>query len=472
MVNQTSREVVYFKLPVAVADLIIHISTLLFLLNSSAYVLMEGAGAIGNDFGVYFLLMLSYWASIGIFGLRLHERKINLYFVLWRAVLQTALTCIFFSFLVAILYKVVPRHLFLSQFLVTLPLIALWHLIANRAVRLFRRLGRNTRSVVIIGADENSLRLYGELVAGQSTTGYKVAGFFTSLEHPCIPADSVLLGCVDDFFSWIETHRPDEIYCSLPPSMCQNEVNHIIRICNSRFIEFFFVPTMDGYPHRQMSFENFGKVTIIKLRDEPLNSPFSKSLKRGFDILASGLFLCTIYPFVLLFVWLGDRITGDSGPLYFKQARTGYNGKSFMIYKFRSMKVNADADTLQATENDPRKTRFGDFLRRSSIDELPQMINVFKGDMSLIGPRPHMEYQTEYYSALISDYMVRHLVKPGITGWAQINGCRGETRKVGDMVNRVEHDIWYIEHWTPLLDAEIFLKTLWQVLPGHDKQAY
>ena len=136
------------------------------------------------------------------------------------------------------------------------------------------------------------------------------------------------------------------------------------------------------------------------------------------------------------------------------------------------MRINNDADKLQATESDPRKTKFGDFLRRTSIDELPQFINVFKGEMSIIGPRPHMEYHTDLYTQLIGDYMVRHLAKPGITGWAQVNGCRGETRTVEEMKARVEHDIWYIEHWTPILDAEIFVRTIWQCLPGNDKQAY
>ena len=136
------------------------------------------------------------------------------------------------------------------------------------------------------------------------------------------------------------------------------------------------------------------------------------------------------------------------------------------------MKVNDDSDKLQATKDDPRKTKFGDFLRRSSIDELPQFINVFMGDMSVIGPRPHMEYHTAMYNKLIGDYMVRHLAKPGITGWAQVNGCRGETQTVEEMKNRVEHDIWYIENWNPILDIEIFFRTIIQCFLGKDKQAY
>jgi len=141
------------------------------------------------------------------------------------------------------------------------------------------------------------------------------------------------------------------------------------------------------------------------------------------------------------------------------------------MLKFRSMKVNRDADKLQATKDDPRKTRFGNFLRRTSIDEIPQLINIFRGDMSLIGPRPHMILHTETYSKLVDEYLVRHMVRPGLTGWAQVNGCRGETETVEKMARRVEKDIWYIEHWSFWLDIRIFLMTVVQVFKG-DKQAY
>ena len=141
------------------------------------------------------------------------------------------------------------------------------------------------------------------------------------------------------------------------------------------------------------------------------------------------------------------------------------------MIKFRSMHVNADADRLQASKDDPRKFAFGDFLRRSSIDEIPQLINIFLGDMSFVGPRPHMLAHTEQYDALIDKYMVRHMVLPGLTGWAQVNGYRGETKTLDQMKGRVKYDIWYIENWSPLLDLRIVFKTIVQILGG-DKQAY
>jgi len=159
------------------------------------------------------------------------------------------------------------------------------------------------------------------------------------------------------------------------------------------------------------------------------------------------------------------------GPLFFRQLRTGLDGKPFMIYKFRSMHINKEADSRQATENDARKFPFGNFLRKTSIDELPQLWNVLKGDMSIVGPRPHMLTHTKKYSQLIDKYLVRHIVKPGMTGWSQVTGFRGETKELWQMEERVRRDIWYIEHWDIWLDLRIIRRTF-LALFKHDKNAY
>lgn len=470
MTTQSSREFFYFKVPVFLVDACIHLLMLWVMTNWLPAGSMAGL-PVGDE-ALYGLLVMSFCIGVWMTPLRLHERRIKIRNVLWRAFKQCVITYVMFTLMVAMVYKVVPRYFLTNLAASAWVLIMLWHWMANKGVRMLRKSGRNTRRAVIVGADVTAQRVYNELVQGRSLSGYDVMGFFTSFDDVELPEETERLGTVEDCWDWIEKNRPDEVYCSLPPATCPKEVSRLIKLCNDNFIDFFFVPTFDGYPKRHVQVDRLGNVNVIRLREEPLNSPTAKIVKRGFDVLVSGLFLCTLYPFVVLFVWIGNKVTGNVGPLYFKQARTGYNGESFGIYKFRSMKVNKDADRLQATENDPRKTPFGDFLRRSSIDELPQFINVFKGDMSIIGPRPHMEYHTEIYSELIGNYMVRHLAKPGITGWAQVNGCRGETKTVEEMANRVEHDIWYIEHWSPLLDLDIFFKTIWQVMPGHDKQAY
>ena len=214
----------------------------------------------------------------------------------------------------------------------------------------------------------------------------------------------------------------------------------------------------------------FGDAYVVTQYNEPLNTPMNRFIKRMFDICFSLLFLCTLFPFIYVVVAVISKLTMP-GPVFFRQERTGYDGKNFWCYKFRSMKVNVNADTLQATKNDPRVTRFGAFLRHSNVDELPQFFNVLRGDMSIVGPRPHMLSHTEYYSNRISDYMIRHYVKPGITGWAQTHGERGETKTVDDMGRRVEKDIWYIEHWNFWLDIQIIFKTVADAVKG-DKKAY
>lgn len=475
MTDQKARELFYFKIPVFCIDLGVHLSTLYALITLCARDMdaYDSMFFMEHELGVYTMLTFSFCVSISIWGIRLHERKINPLLVAWRAFLQTIVTYLFFTVLVVMTYKTVPRQILFLECSITSVIIIGAHYFINKGVRLLRRLGRNKRNVVIVGVDEMAVRISQELIYGQVFTGYELRGFFKqNIETQGTNGNTNILGTIYDAPDWLREQNVDEVYCSLDPATYRKEISAIIRACNDTFANFFFVPNMEGYPHRSMKFSRFGKVNVISLREEPLNTPWAKLLKRSFDIVASLLFLCTVFPFVYLFVWMGDLLTGSKGPVFFRQLRTGYNGKSFMIYKFRSMKVNADADKLQATKNDPRKTKFGDFLRRSSIDELPQFINVLLGEMSIIGPRPHMLHHTEVYSDLISDYMVRHLAKPGITGWAQVNGSRGETKTVDDMKRRVEHDIWYIEHWTPLLDIEIFFKTIWQCLPGHDKQAY
>lgn len=468
---QEGREIFYYKIPVFIIDLIIHLLSMYWVLDWAPQSMVLDIELADAETGLYCLVAVSFTISISIFNLRLHERKIDPMRVIARAAAQTIVTNIILIFLMAMVYKAVPRHIFSYQLFITMPAIAIWHFAANQAVRHIRRLGYNTRQAVIVGGNESAINIYKELIEGQGFTGYKVLGFFTSLPKVDLPEDAKILGTIEDSTEWLKEYRPDEVYCSLPPSSYSESVNKLIKVCNKNFINYFFVPAMDGYPNRSMFISRMGNVNLIRLHEEPLVNPFAKIWKRGLDLVISIVFLFTLYPFIFLFVFIGTKISSP-GPIYFKQKRTGYNGKSFYIYKFRSMKVNSDADKRQATEDDPRKTRFGDFLRRSSIDELPQFINVLKGDMSIIGPRPHMEYHTDMYDSLISDYMVRHLAKPGITGWAQINDCRGETRTVEEMKNRVEHDIWYIENWTPLLDIEIFFRTIWQAFIKKDNQAY
>ncbi len=182
-------------------------------------------------------------------------------------------------------------------------------------------------------------------------------------------------------------------------------------------------------------------------------------IKRVFDILISICILVFIFPWVYIFIWLGIKLTMP-GRIFFLQKRTGIEGSTFICYKFRTMKPNGDADLLQAYDGDPRITPFGKFLRDTSLDEMPQFWNVLKGDMSIVGPRPHMLLHTSEYEKLIPQYVQRLAVRPGITGWAQVNGLRGETENIDKMRKRVEYDIWYIRNWSIGLDLKIIFRTI------------
>src|SRR5574344_2764537 len=203
--------------------------------------------------------------------------------------------------------------------------------------------------------------------------------------------------------------------------------------------------------------------------ETPLSLPTNRLVKRIFDIAVSSFALICLLPFIPI-VALFIKIQSP-GPIFFKQERTGMNGKEFKCYKFRSMHINKDADKIQATENDPRKFAFGNILRKMNIDELPQFWDVLIGTMSIVGPRPHMLLHTETYAKLIDKYMVRHFVKLGVTGWAQVTGFRGETKELWQMEERVKRDIWYIENWSIWLDLRIIWRTAKQRVI-HDENAY
>jgi putative colanic acid biosynthesis UDP-glucose lipid carrier transferase len=201
-----------------------------------------------------------------------------------------------------------------------------------------------------------------------------------------------------------------------------------------------------------------------------LDDKWSQFLKRGFDIVVSLCFLCLVFPFLLLLVFVVTECTMP-GKLFFVQKRTGLNGKTFKCYKFRSMRQNPLSEVRQATKGDERVTRWGYIMRKTSLDETPQFINVLMGDMSIVGPRPHMLKHTDEFTELVDGYMLRHQVKPGVTGWSQVNGYRGEIKKVEDIRNRVKFDLWYIDHWSFFLDLRIIFKTM-TLCFGNDRHAH
>jgi putative colanic acid biosynthesis UDP-glucose lipid carrier transferase len=261
----------------------------------------------------------------------------------------------------------------------------------------------------------------------------------------------------------------DEIYCTLPNSQ-DEKIIRIFNFAEKHMIRFYIVPEFSRYVKKRLDLESIESVPIMAVRTEPLQFMHNQVIKRIFDIVFSIIFLITLFPILYIIFSILIKLS-SRGPIIFKQTRTGIYGQNFDCYKFRSMKMNEDADEKQAEKDDPRVTKIGQFLRRSNLDEIPQFYNVLIGDMSVVGPRPHMLKHTELYSTIIDKYMVRHLIKPGITGWAQVNGYRGETKTMEQMEGRVRYDVWYLENWTFLLDLKIVLVTILNMFKG-EKNAY
>ena len=472
IIKTATKESIFYKLPTLVGDILIQVGVLLFLLYGTDMV-RENNLPKYEQLGSWFLLVVSAIATAWILGIKINERGRSAVNIANRAILNAATTFILYNGLMAIIYELVLQGKLLGlQAVLTGALYVIWHLLIRKVIGWIRRKGSNNYTVAMVGSDPNMLQVCQFLSDSYTDEGYKVVGMFTDRPEE-IPEGVTNLGRPEDAIPYVVHNHAilKEILCSLNPATETDYVNRLVSTCEANMVRFKYVPGMEGYPKRKMAISQLGNVNVISLHEEPLNTPLAKLVKRAGDVVFSGLFLVTLFPVIWVICAIGIKLSSP-GPVFFKQRRTGYEGKEFWCYKFRSMHASADADTKQAVKGDSRVFKFGEFLRKSSIDELPQFINVFRGDMSVVGPRPHMIHHTDIYSDLIGDYMIRHLAKPGITGWAQVNGCRGETKELSEMKDRVEKDIWYIEHWSVELDVSIIFTTLWQLFRRSDEKAY
>lgn len=361
---------------------------------------------------------------------------------------------LFFFSLVTFLEVDIPLENYLVFYTMMIVGIPLWWIISRRIIKTLRQKGYNFTRVAIVGSGSTALRLLEELQS-DAGFGYKVLGFFTD----DAPQDfkGRVLGKIEDLDRLAGAYKIDQIFFTLSGSN-EKEFSTVLKIADDHVMSFYYVPQISRKVARSFELNSVGAVPVLSLRSNPLSSIYNRGIKRTFDIAFSSLVLL-FSPIVFIPVAIAIKLSSP-GPIFFKQERTGYKGKTFKCWKFRTMKVNASADSKQATSDDPRKTKVGQFLRKTSIDELPQFINVLLGEMSVVGPRPHMLKHTEDYAKVISQYMVRHAVKPGITGWAQVNGYRGITDELWKMERRVECDVWYIENWSLLLDLKIVVRTV------------
>lgn len=389
-------------------------------------------------------------------------RALQLDVVARQALSDTALHALFFLALIALLAgDAVPARA-LGVFYAMMFAGMLVLRISSRALlKFYRRCGRGYARVVIVGANPTGERV-AEQLQRDTGYGYRLLGYFDDRCPDSFTGNYV--GTIDDLADFMRRERVHQVFYCRATDGRGKHAAEVLRIADDVGADFLFVPHLSRYVQRNLELTSVGTMTVMSVRANPLKSLLNRAVKRAFDLAVSSVFLC-MYPLVYVPVAIAVKLSSP-GPVYFKQERTGYHGRTFKCLKFRTMRSSSDADSRQATAGDSRVTRVGAFLRRTSIDELPQFINVWLGDMSIVGPRPHMLKHTADYSKLIDRYMARHAVKPGITGWAQVTGFRGPTDELWKMERRVEADVWYIEHWTLLLDIKIMFRTVINAVKG------
>ena len=327
-------------------------------------------------------------------------------------------------------------------------------------LRWYRNLGRNYRKVIVIGIDDSSKKIT-KLFNNNKSLGYRYLGLFTNKKL------NNKLGNIEDSFDYILDNSVDEIYCSLK-ELSSQMVNKITSFANSNNINLKLIPDAGKLYSKDQSIE-FYDDTLVVLNVKKLPFEFNENylIKRFFDVIFSLLVCFFVLTWLIPILWILIKIE-SKGPAIFSQKREGLDGKRFICYKFRSMKINKMSDKTHTSANDDRVTKLGAFMRKTSIDELPQFFNVLRGEMSVVGPRPHLPSLSIEYQKDVDDYLRRHIVKPGITGLAQVSGYRGEIKKKSDIKNRVRLDIFYIENWSFLLDIKIILMTIFNVFKGEE----
>ncbi|MDT0677702.1 exopolysaccharide biosynthesis polyprenyl glycosylphosphotransferase [Autumnicola musiva] len=352
------------------------------------------------------------------------------------------------------------RHLKILGMLFLVLILFRWSLFFLREQ--YRIEGGNYVNVVVIGKDKSLHQI--KKVFERPDYGYRYKGYFD--DSPDI-AEQYHLGAISQSYRYINENDIDEIYCAVS-RLSHADLKQLIRFSDNNFKKLKLIPDHKGIFTRAMEVEHYGTIPVINLRKSPLDNKIAKTGKRIFDIVFSGLVILLILTWLIPLLFFINKFQ-SKGPVLFKQLRNGHNKKPFWCYKFRSMALNTEANSTMCIRNDARVTRIGKMLRKTSIDELPQFINVFLGEMSVVGPRPHMETHTFHYQENVEKYLVRHFAKPGITGLAQVKGYRGEIVHKSDIINRTRFDIFYLEKWHPLMDFQIIYSTIANAIKGEEK---
>ncbi|KAA5534117.1 exopolysaccharide biosynthesis polyprenyl glycosylphosphotransferase [Paenimyroides baculatum] len=413
-----SFQATYFYLYLAFSWIVISITTKFYQVYRFTKLIQIAQKTIKQ----YFLFALNIFALNGLFSLTKEYNVVGFY------LLATAIVIVLAKYLIFWLLKV------------------------------FRKYYKgNLRRIVIVGHDDLTANFI-NFVTGNDDYGYKLFGSFSLIDTS--PED-VISFCIENDI--------DEIYLSLEKTTT-NQVSFFIDYVDNNLKLLKFLPSRKDLLSANLKVDYYGVIPVMASRTTPLNDPLNYFIKRLFDIVFSTLVIIFIMswltPLIAILIRLESR-----GPIFFKQKRNGLDYEEFNCYKFRSMFVNENADIDEAVKNDPRITKVGAFIRRTSIDEMPQFFNVFVGTMSVVGPRPHMLNFTEKYAVKVNKFKARHFIKPGITGMAQTHGYRGEIENDTDIINRIKYDIFYMESWSLLLDMKIIYLTVKNAIKG-EKKAY
>lgn len=358
-------------------------------------------------------------------------------------------------------------HFYVEIYVVFFIMLIIWRILFILITNKIRSNERYKKKVIIVGGNKASQKIYNYFLMDKTEKFKLEAVFGDTIDKP--KNGEIKFQPENLLFDFLNKEKIDELYCSWPLNEFK-KIRELMSYAENHLIRFKYVPDFRALLYKKVDIDFYGQVPVLSVRKEPLENITNTIAKRAFDIVFSMCILLFIFPF--LFPIIAILIKKQSrGPVFFKQLRSGKDNKEFYCYKFRTMVLNEGSDKIQATKSDERITSIGKILRKTNLDELPQFFNVLKGEMSVIGPRPHMIKHTEEYQKRVDKFMIRHFVKPGITGWAQVNGFRGITETPKKMIKRVRYDVWYIENWSMVLDFKIVIMTILNMFKG-EKNAF
>ncbi|REE08465.1 putative colanic acid biosynthesis UDP-glucose lipid carrier transferase [Winogradskyella pacifica] len=416
---------------------------------------------------LYFIYSIIFWLLsthfLKFYKVYRYTSVLNiLSLILKQFFVYTFLVYAFEGFFRSINIEVTVTLKYLSYSFIAISFVKLLSYYILKSIRVY--LKGNLRNIVVIGGGE-SVNALKKIFREKKELGYNIQAVFSNTH------DENSSGSIEDSFNYLENNNDniDEIYCSIS-DLSEKELNEYVRCANLNHCNIKFIPNTKKLITKRYKTDYYNYIPVLSIQEVALNNEVNKLFKRTFDIVFSILIIVFVLSWLSIVLFILIKLE-SKGPLYFKHKRTGINYKAFYCYKYRSLTTTQESKGTYVSQNDKRVTVIGKFIRRTSIDELPQFINVLKGEMSVVGPRPHMLTYTDDYSKKINKYnfIYRHNVKPGVTGLAQIKGYRGEIKRDKDIINRVKYDIFYIENWSLLLDLKIIGQTIINVVKGDDK---